>query len=297
MEPRIEPVPPGITRPIWSVMIPTYNCARLLATTLGSVLAQDYGPDVMQIEVIDDCSTRDDPESIVREMGAGRVGFYRQPKNVGSTQNFNTCLNRSTGLLVHILHGDDWVLPGFYDRVELSVRRYPEIVFFCVRAFLVDEAGGLNMLSPRVPTLELPDNDVTPFMYSNPFFTPSVVVRRAFYEATGGYMPELTHAADWEMWIRAISRGGACAINQPLVCYRQFANNETGRYARTAENVRDFVRLREIFSIRYRGFNPSIFTQMILAVATSQAENFRRLNDFEAALANEYIAQELARTL
>jgi glycosyltransferase involved in cell wall biosynthesis len=54
---------------------PDYNCASYLRETLASVLAQDPGPEHMQIEVIDDCSTKDDPQAVVREMGMGRVSF------------------------------------------------------------------------------------------------------------------------------------------------------------------------------------------------------------------------------
>ena len=50
----LPPVPAGEARPFWSVMIPTYNCAVYLRETLASVLAQDPGPDRMQIEVVDD---------------------------------------------------------------------------------------------------------------------------------------------------------------------------------------------------------------------------------------------------
>src|SRR5438128_483601 len=112
---RVLPVTEGsMPRPLWSVMIPTFHCARFLRQTLESVLSQDPGPDVMQIEVIDDCSTQDDPESVVRAVAGERVHFFRQPKNVGHTRNFETCLQRARGYLVHLLHGDDAVLPGFY---------------------------------------------------------------------------------------------------------------------------------------------------------------------------------------
>ena len=71
--PNIETLPAGTVRPLWSVMIPAYNCASYLRQTLASVLAQDPGPEQMQIEVVDDGSTKDDPESVVRETGKGRV--------------------------------------------------------------------------------------------------------------------------------------------------------------------------------------------------------------------------------
>ncbi|CAN5247991.1 hypothetical protein BH24GEM2_BH24GEM2_01670 [soil metagenome] len=81
-------------------MIPTYNCAAYLRVTLQSVLIQDPGPGRMQIEVVDDHSTRDDPEPVVRDVGQGRVGFFRQPYNAGHVASFNTCLQRSRGHLI-----------------------------------------------------------------------------------------------------------------------------------------------------------------------------------------------------
>src|SRR4051812_35395473 len=103
--PPILPISTGERRPLWSVMIPTYHCAQYLRKTLGYVLEQDPGPELMQIEVVDDHSTRDDPEAVVRSMAGDRVTFYRQPQNVGHTRNFNSCLQRARGQLVHLLHG------------------------------------------------------------------------------------------------------------------------------------------------------------------------------------------------
>ena len=107
-------MPEGIHRPFWSVMIPTYNNGKYLRRTLESVLCQAPDPDEMQIEVVDGCSTKDDPEGMVKELGKGRVVFYRLSSNHGPAHTFNTCIERSRGQWVHVLHGDDIVLPGFY---------------------------------------------------------------------------------------------------------------------------------------------------------------------------------------
>ena len=46
-----------------SVMVPTYNCAALLRETLQSLKDQGESLADAQIEVIDDVSTKDDPEA------------------------------------------------------------------------------------------------------------------------------------------------------------------------------------------------------------------------------------------
>src|SRR5262245_8949670 len=53
---QIMPVPAAVARPLWSVMIPTFNCNAFLRAALEGVLAQDPGPEAMQIEVVDDHS-------------------------------------------------------------------------------------------------------------------------------------------------------------------------------------------------------------------------------------------------
>jgi glycosyltransferase involved in cell wall biosynthesis len=94
---RRAPVSEGVHRPLWSVMIPTFHCVRFLHQTLESVLAQDPGPELMQIEVIDDHSTRDDSESVVWAVAGEPARFFRQPKNLGHTRNCETSLQRARG--------------------------------------------------------------------------------------------------------------------------------------------------------------------------------------------------------
>ena len=120
------------------------------------MLAEDPGIDRMQIEVIDNCSINDDPEAVVRDIGKGRVAFFRQSKNVGQISNFNSCLNRSLGHLVHILHADDYVLPGFYGQVDGLLQQYQDVAAVFVRAFIVSQTGSIERLSERLRHLELP---------------------------------------------------------------------------------------------------------------------------------------------
>jgi glycosyltransferase involved in cell wall biosynthesis len=287
--PEIKPVPEGLNRPIWSVMIPTYNCAALLRETLKSVLAQDPGPDRMEIEVVDDASTKDDPETIARELGGARVRFYRQPRNVGAIANFNTCLLRSQGRILHILHGDDLVLPGFYAKMESLLEQNPGAGSGICRFAFVDSDGLWAHLSDLMQRKGgIYPGALEKIAASNWAQFAAVVLRRSLVEAIGGFHPSLIHAADWDLWKRA-------ALVQPLVyeptilaCYRIFEGNDTSRLVKSGENIADTRRSIELSSrylphpesLAWARNAKSIYAEYALNAATrglskGDAETFR----------------------
>ena len=236
--PRILPVAAEVARPLWSVMIPTFNCAGHLRKTLRSVLAQDPGPHIMQIEVVDDHST-DSPESVVQELGNGRVQFYRQPKNVGITQNFYTSIARSRGYLVHLLHGDDCVHDGFYARMQEAFVDRPNIgAAFCRHFFIDSEGEKLSISALEQPSSGILDNWLERLAEEQRIMTPSIVVRREAYEELGTFDSRLVCTEDWEMWVRIAARYPVWYEIEPLASYRMHDNSNTGRHMHTAEDVR-----------------------------------------------------------
>ena len=193
-------------------MIPTFNNTRYLRQTLESVLAQDPGPDDMQIEVVDNCSTDHDIEEVVRGIAGRRVAVSRNGENLGAIGNFNRCIERSRGHLIHILHSDDFVSPNFYSELGRLASSHYDCAFYANRAFFVDEDGIIIGVSPRPTWMEEPTRDVKEMLRTQYFQCPGVVVRRAFYERFGGFAPELVYCADWEMWVRAVASAWASSI-------------------------------------------------------------------------------------
>ncbi|BDA70281.1 glycosyl transferase family 2 [Calothrix sp. PCC 7716] len=244
----IQPVVDKTSRPLWSVMIPTYNCAKYLRETLVNLLIQYPGSEVMQIEVVDDCSTKDDPEAVVREVGKGRVSFYRHPQNVGYIKNFNTCLQRSRGKLVHLLHGDDGVRYGFYQKVQQAFDKSPEIGAAFCRYISMDENGHWL----RFSELEQLENGVLhnwleKIAVINRLQPPSMVVRRDVYERLGGFDSRINCCAeDWEMWVRIAAHYPVWYEVEPLALYRCHSSSLTGRCACTGQNIRDLRKIIEI---------------------------------------------------
>lgn len=244
----ILPIPDEKPRPLWSVMIPTYNCARYLRETLASVLAQDPGSEIMQIEVVDDHSTKDDPEAVVKELGQGRVKFYRQPENVGYIRNFETCLERSQGKLIHLLHGDDGVLAGFYSKLQLGFQKHPEIGAAYCRHLFMDECGHWQRISQlEQPESGILDNALERIVVRHPIQTPSIVVRREVYEQLGGFDRRIScNGEDWEMWVRIASQYPFWYEVEPLAVYRTHSNSLSGNAVRTGRDLQDIGKAYEM---------------------------------------------------
>jgi glycosyltransferase involved in cell wall biosynthesis len=245
--PAIAAVSQGIDRPLWSVMIPTYNCNKYLARTLKSVLEQAPETELMQIEVIDNCSTEGDPEALVRDLGRGRVSFYRQSQNIGIIGNFNTCIERSVGLIVHILHSDDIVLPGFYKVLQEAFDKEPTIGAAFCRSIYIDEDDVQVELSPLSRTTSGVFPDLLERIASSHLIeSPAFVVRRSVYEQLGGYHPDLFHAADTEMYMRIASHYPVWYESASLACYRKHSSSYTSSLFESGANIANVRRAIEI---------------------------------------------------
>jgi GT2 family glycosyltransferase len=260
--PSIGKVPEEAHRPFWSVMIPTYNTGDYLRRTLQSVLAQDEGPDQMQIEVVDGCSTNDDPESLVRELGGNRVAFYRLASNKGLSHTFNTCIQRARGHWVHILHGDDVVLPGFYAAYRAQIESTPQVVMVFGKVVTIDGADRWLFLSPAGPLPEetIVEDFVQRQAVEQQVPVPTVVVKRTAYEQAGGFCSWFKHVVDMDMWFRVGLVGPVARVPVAYALYRKHVASDTNLHTASAGNVREIFisNLVNLERIRAAGLTANI---------------------------------------
>lgn len=220
--PKILPVDQSVAeRPLWSVMIPAYNCSDQLPGAILSVLAQAGTPEEMQIMVVDDGSTDADVKSLVSSIGGNRVGYYRQPENRGSLINFETCIKLATGRLVHILHGDDEVKAGYYDTVTSLFEKFPQAGAAFTSLETIDSRGRV-IGRPAPYQLEegiMPDVHEQ-LLHRNIMQYCCVTVRREAYEKLGGFYGVI-YGEDWEMWARIARKYPFAYSPKPLARYRE----------------------------------------------------------------------------
>ena len=223
---KIKPVEELIQRPLWTVLIPTYNCAQYLKETLLSVLAQDPGPEEMEIIVVDDHSTKDDPEAVVKHYGQGRVQFMRQKENVGKVRNYETGLQASKGHYIHQLHGDDKVRPEFYTTMAKLLKDHPGAgAAFCRSLYIDDQSRWTGMTGMLQEEDGLAEHLSEKLYLSVLIQTPSMVVKREVYETIGSFDRRLNRTEDWEMWLRIAFNYPVATTHKVLAMYRSHASN------------------------------------------------------------------------
>jgi glycosyltransferase involved in cell wall biosynthesis len=275
-----------VKAPTWSVMVPVYNRTRHLTEALDSVVAQPFDRERMQIEVIDNCSIKDDVSALIKTRYGERISFYRQPEHVSMAENWNTCIERAKGTLVHILHDDDFVAHGYYAEIESLADKYPGVSLYATRNFFVDDESIITGVSGRIRELEGPTKVIDSFLYETPIQCAAVTVRRTAYEALGGFRSDMGFVVDCEMWARVTSSGGAILSSKVLASHRMSDDTDTHRVLRSAQGIKDICHLNELFARQYPSFCVELGHARVSAMAWDQYRKFKWLGDEEAAAAN-----------
>ena len=247
--PKIERVSENTERPLWSVMIPVYNCIAYLEATISSVLQQALPVDQMQIEVIDDCSTDGDVEALVRQVGKGRVGYFKKEKNGGSLRNFESCINRANGIYIHILHGDDKVKPGFYEEITSLFAENPGVGACYTHYEYIDSSDSPNGWPVKIlqDHAGVIGNWLEKIAVSNIVQPPAVVVKREVYERLGSFFA-VHYGEDWEMWVRIAAHYPVAYSPKTLACYRVHGSNITTNSILSGQNIKDIKKVIKIIN-------------------------------------------------
>ena len=111
-----------MSRPILSVVIPTWNRARLVCEAIQSAL--DQRPGMVEVIVVDDGSTDNTFEDLARHFG-DRIHLLRRPYRGGIGSARNAGVLRARGELLAFLDSDDLWRRGKLDAELRVLERFP----------------------------------------------------------------------------------------------------------------------------------------------------------------------------
>jgi glycosyltransferase involved in cell wall biosynthesis len=206
--------PKGLAAPaadggLVSVVIPAFNEADHLATSIGSVLAQTWRN--LEVIVVDDGST-DGTAEFVRQLAEPRVRLVRQPVNRGPSAARNRGLLTARGRWIAFLDADDAWRPEKISRQLQAMQRTNACA--CTCGYRLSTKLRQRLVTPQFAPAEF-RNLILFGCTISPGST--LLVEHGVFARVGLFDETLRRLEDWDWLLRYASLGNMIAVPEPLV--------------------------------------------------------------------------------
>lgn len=241
--------------PVISVLMSVFNNVETLEQAIKSIVEQDYRD--WELIIIDDAST-DKTFSLLKRFQNkdSRIKLFQNDKNIGLSHSLNKAFAASSGKYIARMDADDSCYPSRLGLQKEYLEEHPNIDVVGCNADIVDERG-IQITTTNMPLT--PEKIRQSIIRINPLIHPSVMIKRSFFEAMGGYNGELRKKQDYDLWLRGVDNHQFANLDLPLIRYR-IKNADT-----LASDLYGF-RVRVINSIRRKTLITGIFWAVIVLV-------------------------------
>jgi glycosyltransferase involved in cell wall biosynthesis len=124
------------TTPFFSIVLPVYNRAGLIADAIRSVIHQNFRD--WELVIIDDAST-DGTEDVIAPFKSPSIRYYRNSENQERSNSRNKGIELSRGAYICFLDSDDLYLPEHLQGLYEAITRFgtaPAMFYTgCIRRF------------------------------------------------------------------------------------------------------------------------------------------------------------------
>jgi len=228
-----------VTKPLLSVVIPTWNRAHIVCEAIASAL--DQRPEEVEVIVVDDCST-DATLERVKETFGSRVHVLQMATRCGQGTARNAGALLATGEFVGFLDSDDVWLPGKLDAELRVFAEHPAAIsvisdsqnFFAGQRDAASRFAQNGLLAATHGRVRLVDD--CDWLWTNSTITAhmcGITVRRKALAQLGPrlFAEDLPVCEDWEFQMRIYSSGCVAVLPEIYSWVRRF--NDDSRLGRS----------------------------------------------------------------
>lgn len=115
------------------ILLPYWGDFALLKKTIESIIVQTSND--WTLTIIDDCYPSLDAQNYCRTINDDRIIYFRNPKNIGITNNFNLCIEKASAEYCMIPGCDDILLPNY---VETALKNIGNNDFYQPMVEIID---------------------------------------------------------------------------------------------------------------------------------------------------------------
>lgn len=201
-----------MNRPIFSIVMPVYNCQKYVAEAVESILGQTF--EDFEFIIVDDGSN-DETVSIINTYQDKRIKLIQNDKNMGCYPSRNLGFDHCTGDYICIMDGDD---------VALSHRLESQYQFMENRTG-IDITGSNAYLNSFDQETKLPSDHETLkvyFLENNFCIHPTICIRRSFLEKHKlRYDVRYIYSSDYDFLARSMRVGVVENMEEKILIYRR----------------------------------------------------------------------------
>jgi glycosyltransferase involved in cell wall biosynthesis len=199
-----------------SVILPTYNRAHLIKRAIQSVLNQTYQN--FEIIVVDDGSTDNTEEEVVRNLNNKKIRYIRHNENKGAASARNTGIKVARGEFIAFQDSDDeWSINKLERQMEVFKNAPLEVGVVYTGGWLIRDNERTHR--PLFTTKQREGS-----IYKELFewritrlTTPATIVKKECFNRVGMFDERLSRFIDWDLWLRISKYYEFKYIAEPLV--------------------------------------------------------------------------------
>ncbi|MDR3568749.1 MAG: glycosyltransferase [Syntrophobacteraceae bacterium] len=222
-----------------SVIIPTFNRAKLILEAVRSVLDQKGVGEKVEVIVVDDGSTDGSGEAL--EAVAGDIDYVRcDHSGVSAARNLG--ISRSRGEWIAFLDSDDLWLPGKLCEQMKFFAAHPDILLCQTEEIWMRNGKRINAKKYH----RKPGGYCFSLLLERCLVSPSaVVIHRKLFDFAGLFDESLPACEDYDLWLRIGCRFPLGLVERPLVIKR---GGHADQLSATIENL-DRYRIEAIVKV------------------------------------------------
>jgi glycosyltransferase involved in cell wall biosynthesis len=209
-----------MTKPLVSVITPSYNQAQWLEQTIQSVLGQTYSN--VEYIIIDGGSTDGSKEII--EKYASRLAYWQCEKDGGQADAINIGFKKAKGEIFAYLNADDLLEPNAIEGIINAYEVNQEFAIYYGKCKTIDEHGNLLEEGKGNPIKfdDLVKNGMLPHIYQ-----PACFFNSAYFTRERIVDTYYQFAFDYELILSLASTKQMMFLNRDIASYRVHSKSKS----------------------------------------------------------------------
>ena len=233
-------------RPQFTIVTVCFNSEATIATTIESVLAQEYSS--YEYIIVDGASSDSTLDIIKSYEGRfdGRMKWISE-RDRGIYEAINKGVALANGVYISILNSDDWYVPDTLLNVAAGMELLPDVIY-----------GDLEVYDRERPIRRY--CNYPQYLHVESIAHPATFVRSSAYSKYGCYSLVYKSASDYEFFLRLYKSGATFQyVGSKLACFRigGMSSSHLGYYE-TLKIKKDYgfislsQYLRKLYSRRFK---------------------------------------------